>query len=72
MGYPPTMMYIKRSSGLRKENRAEHVRRINIQRDLNNNKMERFNAELRSRESDEGLEKVGCSLPKRLKSTTTT
>jgi len=35
---------------LRKDTRAEHIRHIKIQGDMNNNKMGRFNGEIRDRE----------------------
>jgi transposase-like protein/predicted RNA-binding Zn-ribbon protein involved in translation (DUF1610 family) len=34
----------------KKENRTEHIRHIHIQKDMNNNKMERLNGEIRDRE----------------------
>jgi len=42
--------YKKEFWNLRKDTRTEHVRHITIQGDRNNNKMERFNGEVRDRE----------------------
>lgn len=42
--------YLKEYRTLRKETRTEHIRHITIQGDRNNNKMERFNGEVRDRE----------------------
>jgi len=42
--------YLKEYWTRRKETRTEHIRHITIQGDKNNNKMERFNGEVRDRE----------------------
>jgi len=42
--------YLKEFWTRRKETRTEHIRHITIQGDKNNNKMERFNGEVRDRE----------------------
>ena len=46
---PPTMTYTKKSRTLRKP-RTEHIRHIKLKGDMNNNKMERLNGEIRQRE----------------------
>lgn len=42
--------YLKEFWTRRKETRTEHIRHITIKGDKNNNKMERFNGEIRDRE----------------------
>ncbi|MCJ7634171.1 DDE-type integrase/transposase/recombinase, partial [Candidatus Bathyarchaeota archaeon] len=42
--------YLKEFYTMRKETRTEHIQHIRIQGDMNNNKMERLNGEIRDRE----------------------
>ena len=42
--------YLKEFYTMKKETRTEHIQHIKIQGDMNNNKMERLNGEIRDRE----------------------
>ncbi len=62
------MMRTKEFWTLRKDARPEHINAIKLRGDMNNNKMERFNGEIRDREKViRGLKKDETSIyPTRL------